>query len=273
MNALNFRFVSAAAFSRLKCIAAPLGILGLLALAACNGTAVVTLTSTASQDTFLTYRVGLTSVQLQKSASGSGGTAYQVLPSGTTVDLAKLVNLSEVVGAAALPKGGYSNLVITLDYSSAEIVVDDGTLNGLALTPVGPNGQALGQVQITLDLDPANDFSVTSKQASLLALDFKLAASNIVNVAQKTVTVTPLIIGSAAPVDTKTVRIRGPLAGGVNTTYTQFSMGIVPFDFPTGSTGSLVIAPSDITTYEINGTASASCVNPSVPEDAVPLIS
>ncbi len=37
----------------------------LLALAACNGSTVVTLTSTPSTDTFLTYRVGLVSIQLQ----------------------------------------------------------------------------------------------------------------------------------------------------------------------------------------------------------------
>jgi hypothetical protein len=235
-------------------LAAALAVLMSIALAACNGTAVVTLTSTASQDTFLTYRVGLASVQLQKSSGG--GTAVQLLPSGTTVDLAKLVNLSDVMGSVALPSGTYSNVVITLDYTSAEIVLDNGTLNGLALTPVGAGGTALGQVQLTLDLDPANRFSVTSKQASLLALDFKLAASNIVNVAQKTVTVTPLIIGSAAPIDSKTVRIRGPLSGSVNTSNTQFTLGVMPFDFPAGGAGSLVVSPTDITTYEINGTPS-----------------
>ena len=228
--------------------------LALFALAACNGTAVVTLTSTASTDNYLTYRVGLTSVQLQK--SNNGGTAYQVLPSGTTVDLAKLVNLSDVMGSVALPKGTYGSVVITLDYTSAQIVYDDGSVNGVALTPLGAGGQAVGQVQLTLDLDPSNNFIVTSKQASWLALDFELAASNIVNLSAKTVTVTPLIVGSAAAIDAKTIRIRGPLSGGVNTQYTQFSMGIMPFDFPSGGAGSLVVAPTDITTYEINGTPS-----------------
>jgi hypothetical protein len=228
--------------------------LALFALAACNGTAVVTLTSTASTDNYLTYRVGLTSVQLQK--SNNGGTAYQVLPAGTTVDLAKLVNLSDVMGSVALPKGTYGNVVITLDYTSAQIVYDDGSVNGVALTPLGAGGEAVGQVQLTLDLDPSNNFIVASKQASWLALDFELAASNIVNLSAKTVTVTPLIVGSAAAIDSKTIRIRGPLSGGVNTQYTQFSMGIMPFDFPAGGAGTLEVAPTDITTYEINGTPS-----------------
>ena len=53
-----------------RLLAVPLA-LALLALAACNGTAVVTLTSTASQDNFLAYRVGLVSVQLESSSGKS----------------------------------------------------------------------------------------------------------------------------------------------------------------------------------------------------------
>ena len=77
----------------------------------------------------------------------------------------------------------------------------------------------------------------------------------MVNLAQKTVTVTPLMAASASPIDTKTVRIRGPLAG-VNTANSGFTTGIVPFDFPTVEAGQLGIAPSTVTTYEINGAPS-----------------
>ena len=52
-------------------LALPLG-LAFMALAACNGTAVVTMTSTASQDNFLAYRVGLVSVELEASSGSSG---------------------------------------------------------------------------------------------------------------------------------------------------------------------------------------------------------
>src|SRR5271163_3251758 len=85
-------------------LSAPLAALLLGALAACNGTAVVTLTSTPSTDTFLTYRVGLVSVQLQK---GNGRSQATMLPTGTTVDLSKLVNLSEVLGSMVVPGGNY----------------------------------------------------------------------------------------------------------------------------------------------------------------------
>ena len=231
---------------------APLAALLLFTLAACNGTAVVTLTSTPSTDTFLTYRVGLASIQLQKA---NGRTISTVLPSGTTVDLSKLVNLSEVVGAVVVPGGNYSQAVVTVDYSSAEIVYDDGSVNGVALTPLGASGQGLGQVTLTLNLDPSNQLNITRHNTSRLSLDFNLAASNVVNLAQRTVTVTPMMAASASPIDTKTVRIRGPLAG-VNTAKSVISTGIAPFDFPTTEAGQIGIAPSTVTTYEINGAPS-----------------
>jgi hypothetical protein len=250
MNSL--RFVAVTVTNLRRFISAPLGAVLLLALTACNGTAVVTLTSTPSTDTFLTYRVGLVSIQLQTS---SGRSSVSTLPSSTTVDLAQLVNLSEVVGAASVASGNFAQAVVTLDYSSAQIVYDDGSLDGVALTPLGANGQALGQVTLTLDLDPSDQISIVSKSASHLSLGFNLAASNVVNLAQKTVTVMPMMAASASPIDTKVVRIRGPLSG-VSTTNSVFTTGIVPFDFGTAGSGSLQITPSTVTTYELNGAPS-----------------
>src|SRR5271156_5776241 len=148
-------------------LAAALGGLLLGALAACNGSAVVTLTSTPSTDTFLAYRVGLVSVQLQ----GSGGrNSVNVLPAGTTMDLARLVNLSEVIGSSSSVKTGtFKQVVVTLDYSSAQIIYDNGTPEGVALTPLGASGQALGQVTLTLLLDPSNPMSIASKSSTRLS--------------------------------------------------------------------------------------------------------
>ena len=231
-----------------RCVSLFVGVL-LLALAACNGTAVVTLTSTPSTDTFLAYRVKLVSVQLQTS---SGRTTAGALPSSTTVDLARLTNLADVVGAVGIAQGNFSQVAVTLDYSSAQIIYDDGTPEGVALTPIGPSGQALSQVRMLLYLDPSNQLSILRKGSARLSLEFNLAASNLVNLTQKTVTVTPLMAASAADIDSKVVRVRGPL-GSVSTSNIDFGTGIQPFDFGTAGSGSLQIIPSDVTTYEING--------------------
>jgi hypothetical protein len=241
--------VGRAADQRRSGFIASLGLVLLAALAGCNGTAVVTLTSTPSTDTFLAYRVGLVSIQVE---TGSGGKASSVLPNATTVDLARLTNLAEVVGAAGVTTGSFSRVTVTLDYSSAQIIYDNGTPDGIALTPLGANGQGLSQVTMTLYLDPSNQLGITRGSAGRLSLDFNLGASNVVDLSAKTVTVTPLIAASAQPIDSKVVRIRGPL-GGASTSNTVFSTGVQPFDFGIAGAGSLQIAPSDDTTYEING--------------------
>src|ERR1700688_1461393 len=96
LNSFSVYFVAARRPALRHWAIAPLAAVALLVLAACNGTAVVTLTATASTDTFLAYRVGLVSVELQTS---NGTTTTKALPASTTVDLAQLVNLSEVLGS------------------------------------------------------------------------------------------------------------------------------------------------------------------------------
>jgi hypothetical protein len=251
MNSFSAHFVAAVRPVLRHWATASLAAAAILALMACSGTAVVTLTATASTDTFLAYRVGLVSVELETS---NGNTATKVLPASTTVDLVNLVNLSEVLGSTTVAAANYTTAIVTVDYSSAEIVYDDGTEHGLALIPVGASGQALGQVTLTLTLDPANDLSISTNKVSRLALDFKLATSNVVSASAGTVMVTPLIAASASPTDSKNVRIRGPLLS-TDTANTRYTSGVTPFDFPVGETGQLTISPSDVTTYEINGTA------------------
>jgi hypothetical protein len=125
----------------------------------------------------------------------------------------------------------------------------------VVLTPVGTNGQPLSQVTLTLDLDPSNPFRIAAKQTARLALDLDLAASNAVNLTAKTVTVTPMISASALSIDTKQVRIRGPLVRA-DTTNLFFTMGVTPFGGLVSGLGQLAVEPSDATTYEVDGNAS-----------------
>jgi hypothetical protein len=229
-----------------KLFAVPLG-LALLAIAACNGSTVVTLTATPSSDPFVAYRVGLASIQLQTS---SGKPSTVIFPAETTVDFTKVTDLSEVIGAPTVPKGTYSGAEITLDYSTAQIIYDDGSLDGIALTPVDSSGKALGLARVTVSLDPADPLRSAAKQAFRLSLSLNLAASNLINLSNNTVTVTPLIAASMQPIDAKQVRLNGPLQGA-NSSFV--ATGVMPFDSTTSALGSLQIAPSDLTTYEING--------------------
>jgi hypothetical protein len=227
----------------------PVWVLLALLLAACNGTAVVTLTSTPSTDNFLAYRVGLTSVQLQ---TADGKSSLKILPAGTTVDFVNLLNFSEVLGAVGVSKGTYTSAVMILDYTNAQIVYDDGSADGVVLTPLNSSGQPAGQISVTATLDTTTPFKIALKQSAALAIVFDMGASNLVNLTNKTVTVTPLVGASATPIDGKQVRLRGPIMG-VNGTSLAFTSGVEPFDANVLSQGQLSVTQSDLTTYEING--------------------
>jgi len=233
----------------------------LLGLAACNGaTAVVTMTSTPSTDNYLAYRVTLVSVDLLTS---SGGSELTILPASTIVDFATLTNLDQVLGATKIPRGTYTSAVVTLDYTSSQIIFDNGSINGVQLAPIDVNDQPLGVVQITVTLDPNNTFGVASKGQALLAMNFNMGASNVVDLTNNTVLVTPMVAASALPIDAKQVAIRGPLQNVSNPTTTNtssasFNMGAMPFNSTATATGGgvLSVVPTAGTTYEINGKAS-----------------
>jgi hypothetical protein len=125
------------------------------------------------------------------------------------------------------------------------------------------NDQPLGVVQITVTLDPSNTFGVASKGQGLLAMNFNMAASNVIDLTNNTVLVTPMVAASALPIDGKQVAIRGPLQNVSNPTTTttssaSFNMGAMPFNSTTAATGggTLSVVPTATTTYEINGKAS-----------------
>ncbi len=236
----------------MKFLAAPLCVLAAL-LTACNGSAVVTMTGTPSQDVFLAYRVGLASVQLHS----ADGKSLTVLPTATTVDFVKLLDVSEVLGSAVAAKGNYTSADITLDYGAAQIVYDDGSGTGLTLTPVDAAGAALGRVTVSVVFDPNAAFKISAGSAARLSLDFKLAASNVVNTSLQTVAVTPLVAGSSAPIDDKQVRLRGPVSRVADSsTSVSYISGVMPFDDLADGSGTLVVSPGDTTVFEINGTTS-----------------
>ncbi len=252
-----------------------LALLACLALAACDGTALVTLTATpattltATPQTvsgFLTYRVTLMSVALQQ----SNGDSQNVLSSPVSIDLVQSTNFSEILGSSTVPRGTYTSAVVVLDYSNAKIVGDNGTLGGLPLTPQFVNGQGAAQISLALQFDPASPLVISKGNTSQLALDFLLTASNSVNPAAATVTVNPVMAASTLPIDTKLGRLRGLLSGTTvatssastsassvtSTTTGTYTTGIKPFDGLVSGAGSMSVSPTPTTVFEVNGTPS-----------------
>lgn len=226
------------------------------------GSAVMTITDAPGD--FLSYKVTLVSLQLQK----ADGTLVETLPATTAVDFVQLISLSEVISARQIPPGDYVAAQVTVDFTNASIMVDDGSGTGIALTPVDSTGASLGQLTLTVQLDNSNNLKIAAAKASRIGFDFNLLASNMVDLTAKTVTVSPVLEASVVPVDNKQVRVRGGISA-VSTADNTYTVSVDPFNNhdandDNGGSGNdandndkvlpLVVTTTATTTFEINGT-------------------
>ena len=215
----------------------------------CGGAAV---TITDAVGDFTTYAVTLKSLQLKKVS----GAAVETLPSATTVDFAQLVDLSELLSNHQIPAGAYDSASITVDYTGATIIVDDGSATGLTIAQdhiVDTSGTPVTEVTLNVQFDKKH-FVVTPGKVAHLALDFNLAASNQFDSTTDTVTVSPFVVASVVPSDTKQIRVRGTLAS-VDTANSDYVVNVRPCHVDTGTAGQVTVNVSDATMYEIDGVA------------------
>jgi hypothetical protein len=213
------------------------------------GTALLTITDAPGD--FLSYTIDVTSLQLKR----ANGTLVQALPVSSRIDFAQLVDLDEVLSAGQIPAGEYVSATLNVDYSNASIVVDDGTGAGVTVSPVNASGAALGAVALNVELDNRNRLAITPGHIARLAFDLNLAASNAVDLATRKVTVSPFIVASVVPPDTRETRVRGKLAS-VDVAGSSYTVDLRPFHERNSSTGQVVVHTSATTTFEINGTVS-----------------
>jgi hypothetical protein len=218
-------------------------------------------TMTDAPGDFISYIVNVVSLQLIR----ADGTVVETVPTTTQIDFAQLVNLSEIIGADQLASGQYVSVSLTLDYSGATIVVDNGTggvtiaasniINGATSKPLAaPNPT---QVTLTLMLDANNRLVITPNVVANLALDFNLAASNAIapsDTNPTTVTVNPVLSASLVPDTTRQIRVRGSL---VSAGAASFVVAVRPFFNASGANGQLTVDTTASTSYAINGVSSS----------------
>jgi hypothetical protein len=212
------------------------------------GSMVMTVTDAAGD--FLSYQVNLVSLQLQK----ADGSMVETLPATTAVDFVQLINLSEILSVRQIPPGDYVAAQVTVDFTNASIMVDDGTGTGVAVKPLDSSGAALGQLQLMVQLDAKNHLQINAAKTSRIAVDFNLLASNMVDLTAKTVTVSPVLVAGVVPVDNKQVRVRGEIAS-VDTANNAYTVQVDPFhDHNDDKQSAFVVHTTNTTTFEINGT-------------------
>jgi hypothetical protein len=217
------------------------------ACAASCGSTMMTITDAAGD--FLSYQVALVALRLQK----ADGTLVETLPATTAVDFVQLVNLSEILSARQIPPGQYVAAQVTVDFGNASIMVDDGAGNAVAVKAVDSTGAALGQLQLMVQLDAKNSLDISAAKASRIAFDFNLLASNMVDLTAKTVTVSPVLVGSVVALDNKQVRVRGEIAS-VDTANSAYTVQVDPFhNHDDDKFSSVLVSTTANTSFEVNG--------------------
>jgi hypothetical protein len=215
------------------------------------GTPVVTLSDTSGE--FAAYRVTLDSISLTDT-NGAVVTPFLLTAAEPgNVDLAALTDLTELLEVPAVPTATYKSATLTLDYTSASIWVN---VNGqaVAATPLSSTGTIPTIYTVTLTFDPSHPLVITQGQATRLAIDFNLAASNSINTATTppTVTVRPFVVMTPAPVDATVMRARGLLVT-VQSGSSDFIMNVRPLIDLALALGAITVSTTAQTYFNING--------------------
>jgi hypothetical protein len=193
------------------------------------GVAWTTLATTDDSGQFTSYLVTVDSVVMVGALNGQIG-AIEVPES---VDFTKLTNLSELWGTVSLPVDTYTQAIITLDYTSAQISV---MVNGapVRVNIVDPTGVVPTTVAVVVNLDPANPLTLlptfATSNALRLAFDFDMSASNSVDMTTSppTLTVKPFMSVATTAADNNLIRVRGPLINS-STTESTYTVVVRPF--------------------------------------------
>jgi len=224
-----------------------------------EGQVLIGLTDAAGD--FVRYAVDVAAIKLHN----TDGTVVNAIPTDgtTTVDFTELTNMTEFLTAATVGTGSYDEVVLTLDYSNADIQVYGN--DGSAILAVGSiiddsDTPITSTIDVTVNLD--SDLLVVGGKSVHMALDFNLESNNIVTIdtdadgiETASLKVSPIITADLTPDTIKIQRFRGALQG-VDTANNSFVMTVHPFSHDISeddSYGSMTILVADNTIYNIEG--------------------
>jgi hypothetical protein len=214
------------------------------------GTPVVTMSDLTNSGDFISYIINIDAIALTR----TDGTVVAPLVTPQTVDLATLNSRTELVEAPAVPEGTYISAVITLDYTSTQLVWLN--LNGqtLSASPTDVSGTAPTAVSVTVTFDPSHPLVITHGQSVRLQVDVDLTASNELTTATPpaVVTVQPFVVVSPAPVDATVMRLRGVFVTTQDVP-SGFYMNTRPFYDLVAALGAVIVNTNAQTYFNING--------------------
>jgi hypothetical protein len=210
---------------------------------------------TDAKGDFISYSVVVKSLTLTK----ANGAIVETVPVATTVDFAQYTDLTEFFTAATVPNGAYTSAKLTLDYSAANIQVEDADGNAVQVGKiVDAKGKAITTLEVNVKLEGKRKLVIAPGIPASLTLDFDLKASNTVSADLSSVVVEPYLLAEIESHKPKLHRMRGglksvDLAGG------SFDLILRPFahglkaDDRQERFGAMNVVTSNATVFEIDG--------------------
>ena len=219
-----------------------------------NDTGELIIGLTDAEGDFVSYTVDVKSITLTK----ANGTIVHVLPVTTRVDFAQYTELTEFVTAAMVPLGAYREASMVLDYTNADIRVENANGDTVQVTDIQDSaGNPVTELEMTVYLEGRNKLVISRGLPAHLTLDFDLNATNQAvfdDAGVPTVVVEPYLIADAYLQRPKAHRVRGPL-NDVDVDNNQFEIIINPFHQSQSADsqyGNLTVMTDDETVYDID---------------------
>lgn len=141
---------------------------------------------TDAEGDFLQYNVDVESLTL----TARNGNIVETLPASTRIDFTELTEVTEFLSIASVPAGVYETASIRIDFTAADIVVQDADGNAQAALPVDENGTPLTVVDLQIDLATSDVIRIAAGVPAAFSLDFDLDASNEVDFSSSPIEVT-----------------------------------------------------------------------------------
>ncbi len=233
-------------------------ILAILGLSACGSSGLGTDTSSSGQlelaitdaeEDFLSYEIALTGVTLER----RDGTQVAILPVSTEIDFVQYQDLSELFAVLSVPAGIYQSIHLQLDYSDADIVIQNEAGESFSATALDMEGNALTTLDVSLQLGDGELIHISPRKTAALTLDLDLAASNTIESFEPAIVrVEPFMIGTTFLDTDREHRVRG-LLSEVNTAEQDITIALRPMRLKRGEFGQFTFDVDTSTRFDING--------------------
>ncbi len=199
----------------------------------------------ASSDQIETFAVNVTDISLTR----PDGAVLHTLPATQRVDFADLVNESQLLTSYGALAGVYTKVDMTLDFSTANVVLAGQTSPA---SIVDQNGSPVtGLITLPIQLPNGQPLVVAPGAHRLVSLDFDLDGSCAINASTNTVTLGAVIKAQAQPSQVKPHNVYGTLAA-INTASQSLTITLNgPADLVTGPT--FTVNTTATTVFFVNG--------------------